>query len=241
MPRPSRRCTGWKRAKGPDKERGKPLRPAELAQLGTPIAVNGYRDQARREDRRAMPEAVRASAGINLRGSRRYAASAVWVTVRLAPAGSAHDQYALVVVDGGARGLQGGLAGTVVVTAQQQVDRSGRQAVAGIITLTTGLAGQQQARSVMPSAMPSSVSSSASLARSARVTVLRCMNPFMPQPSPRGEQVVRERSPASTRPEDPVLPQWRRPHATRSRSATTILLSPYRSEAFLGRCQRIAA
>jgi hypothetical protein len=41
----------------------------------------------------------------------------------LAPAGSAHDQYALVVVDGGARGLQGGLAGTVVVTAQQQVDR----------------------------------------------------------------------------------------------------------------------
>ena len=46
------------------------------------------------------------------------------------------------------------------------------------------------------------------------------MNPFMPQPSPRGEPVVRGRSPASTRPEDPALPQWRRPRATRSRSAS---------------------
>ena len=36
MPRPSRRCTGWKRAKGPDKERGKPLRPAE------PVAVQAH-------------------------------------------------------------------------------------------------------------------------------------------------------------------------------------------------------
>ena len=89
----------------------------------------------------------------------------------------------------------------------------------------------------MPSAMPSSVSSSASLARSARVTVLRCTNPLMPQPSPRAEPVVRGGSPASTRPEDPMLPQWRRSRATRSRSARTILLSPYRSETFLGRCQ----
>ena len=45
--------------------------------------------------------------------------------------------------------------------------------MAGITTRTTGLAGQQQAGSPTPMAMPISASSSASLALSARVTVLR--------------------------------------------------------------------
>jgi hypothetical protein len=48
--------------------------------------------------------------------------------------------------------------------------------VAGITALTTGLAGQQQARSATPITRPASAGSSASLALPAVVTGPRCLN-----------------------------------------------------------------
>jgi hypothetical protein len=73
-------------------------------------------------------------------------------------AGTGRDRYASLVVDGGACGPQRGLADPVVVAAQQQVNRV-RTAVGGITTVTIGLAGQQQARSLTAMGVPSCASS----------------------------------------------------------------------------------
>ncbi len=95
-------------------------------------------------------------------------------------AGAVRDGGACLIVGSGACGPQRGPADPVVVAHSSRSIGYGRLVVGGIITVTIGRAGQQQARSLAAIGLPSWARSSASSARMPRVTVLRRRNrPFM--------------------------------------------------------------